>query len=143
MRMATPSFVDPSPTGRSRVGFALRGALRALLMRCPLCGARGVTRRWVIVRPRCPSCGMRLDRGEDDYWIGALLFNLIAAEILFAGGVLVTLLWTWPHPPWDALYWGSIVGVVVMPIVTYPITKLVWLAFDLVFRPPRAEDFAA
>lgn len=130
-------------TPASKVGAALRAGLRALFMRCPLCGARGVTERWVTVRPRCPRCGLRLDRGEADYWIGAMLFNLIAAETLFAGGVLATLLLTWPHPPWDALYWGSLVGMVVLPIVTYPITKLVWLAFDLVFRPPHAEDFAA
>jgi hypothetical protein len=31
--------------------------------------------------------------------------------------------------------------MIVLPIVTYPITKLVWLAFDLVFRPPHAGDF--
>jgi hypothetical protein len=101
-----------------------------------------VTRWWVTVRDRCPRCGLRLDRGEEDYWIGAMLFNLIAAECLFAAGVLVTLLLTWPRPPWDALYWGSIVGVVMVPILTYPITKLVWLAFDLMFRPPHAGDFA-
>ena len=28
------------------------------------------------------------------------------------------------------------------PIVLYPISKLCWLAFDLLFRPPREEDFA-
>jgi uncharacterized protein (DUF983 family) len=126
----------------SRAWFAILAGIRALTLRCPLCGARGVTRRWITVRPRCPRCGLRLDRGEPDYWIGAMLFNLIAAESLFAVGVVVTLLVTWPRPPWDALYWGSIMGMAVLPIVTYPITKLVWLAFDLVFRPPHEGDFA-
>jgi uncharacterized protein (DUF983 family) len=135
MSTSTPS------AGSSRTRFALLAAWRALGLRCPYCGARGVTRRWVTVRPVCPRCGLRLDRGEADYWIGALLFNLIAAETLFAAGLGLTLVLTWPRPPWDALYWGSIVGMIVLPIVTYPITKLVWLAFDLVFRPPHAGDF--
>jgi Protein of unknown function (DUF983) len=95
-----------------------------------------------MVRPACRRCRLRLDRGEPDYWIGAMLFNLIAAETLFAAGLVVTLVLTWPEPPWDALYWGSILGMIILPIVTYPITKLVWLAFDLVFRPPHAGDFA-
>jgi hypothetical protein len=86
----------------------------------------------------CPGCGLRLDRGEPDYWLGALLFNLIAAELLFAAGVLAVLLWTWPQPPWDVLQWGGIPVLVAFPILTYPITKLLWLTFDLIFRPPTA-----
>jgi len=132
----------PAPSGGSRARFAILAAGRALRLHCPVCGARGVTRGWVTVRPACPRCHLRLDRGEPDYWIGAMLFNLIAAETLFAAGLVVTLVLTWPEPPWDALYWGSIVGMIVLPIVTYPITKLVWLAFDLVFRPPDEGDFA-
>lgn len=128
-------------TNTQAARFALVAAWRAFRLRCPLCGARGVTRRWVTVRPACPRCRLRLDRGEPDYWIGAMLFNLIAAETLFAGGLVVTLVLTWPDPPWDTLYWGSILGMIVLPIVTYPITKLVWLAFDLVFRPPHPGDF--
>jgi uncharacterized protein (DUF983 family) len=128
---------------RARLLAAPLGLGRALLLACPRCGGRPVTERWVRVRPVCPRCRLRLDRGEPDYWIGALLFNLVAAEGLFAAGVLAVLLLTWPAPPWDALYWGSIVGMAVLPIVTYPITKLAWLAFDLVFRPAHPGDFAS
>jgi uncharacterized protein (DUF983 family) len=120
----------------------LRRLLRALRLRCPLCGGGGLTRRWLHLRPACPRCGLRLDRGEVDYWIGALAFNLIAAELLVAGGLLVALVATWPHPPWDALRWGGIPVVAAFPVLTYPVTKLVWLAFDLTFRPPGAGDFA-
>ncbi|HVQ74114.1 MAG TPA: DUF983 domain-containing protein [Candidatus Binatia bacterium] len=101
-----------------------------------------MTRRWVTVSPVCPGCRLRLDRGEPDYWIGALMLNLIAAELLLAGGILVTLVLTWPDPPWDALLWGGIPILVVFPIVTYPVTKLLWLAFDLNVRPPTPRDFA-
>jgi uncharacterized protein (DUF983 family) len=129
-------------TGGSKARLAVLGAWRALRLRCPLCGAGHITRRWVTVVPTCPRCRLRLDRGEPDYWIGAMLFNLIAAETLFACAVLAVLLLTWPNPPWDALYWGGIAGTIVMPIVTYPVTKLIWLTFDLLFRPPHPGDFA-
>jgi hypothetical protein len=31
----------------------------------------------------------------------------------------------------------------VTPVVLYPITKCVWLAVDLVFRPPEPDDFTS
>ena len=36
---------------------------------------------------------------------------------------------------------GGIVGLIIAPILFYPCSKLLWLAFDLLFRPLRPEDF--
>ena len=101
-----------------------------------------VTVRWFQLMPACPGCGLRLDRGESDYFLGAIVFNMAFAEGLFAVGVFGVLLWTYPSPPWDALYYGGIAGMIAAPIVLYPYSKLFWLAFDLGFRPPGPEDFA-
>jgi uncharacterized protein (DUF983 family) len=114
---------------------------RALRRRCPNCGAGRVIRRWIHTRPACPRCRLRLDRGEPDYFLGAIVFNMAFAEGLFAAALLGVLLWTWPSPPWDALYYGGIAGLIVAPILFYPYSKLLWLAFDLLFRPLRPEDF--
>jgi len=114
---------------------------RACRRRCPNCGAGPVTVRWFQLAPACPGCGLRLDRGESDYFLGAVVFNMAFAEGLFAAGVMAVLLWTYPNPPWDALYYGGIAGMIVAPIVLYPYSKLCWLAFDLGFRPPRPQDF--
>ena len=114
---------------------------RALRRRCPNCGAGPVIARWIHTRPACPRCRLRLDRGEPDYFLGAIVFNMTFAEGLFAAALLAVLLWTWPNPPWDALYYGGIVGLIVAPILFYPYSKLLWLAFDLLFRPLRPEDF--
>jgi len=114
---------------------------RALRRRCPNCGAGPVVARWIHTRPACPRCRLRLDRGEPDYFLGAIVFNMAFAEGLFAAALLAVLLWTWPNPPWDALYYGGIVGLIVAPILFYPYSKLLWLAFDLLFRPLRPEDF--
>jgi uncharacterized protein (DUF983 family) len=114
---------------------------RALRRRCPNCGAGPVIARWIHTRPACPRCRLRLDRSEPDYFLGAIVFNMTFAEGLFAAALLAVLLWTWPNPPWDALYYGGIVGLIVAPILFYPYSKLLWLAFDLLFRPLRPEDF--
>lgn len=112
-----------------------------LLLRCPNCGARGVTRRWLGLKPECPGCGLRLDRGEDDHWLGAYLFNLIWVLLLVGVGLLAAVALTWPDPPWDAILWVGIPIVALFPIATYPFSKLAWLGFDLVFRPVRPGDF--
>ena len=115
---------------------------RALWRRCPNCAGGPVITRWINTVPACPRCGLRLDRGEPDYFLGAIVFNMAFAEGLFAVGLLLTLVATYPDPPWTALYVGGAIALIAAPIVLYPYSKLCWLAFDLLFRPPRPEDFA-
>ncbi len=116
---------------------------RALARRCPNCSGGPVITRWIHTVPACPRCGLRLDRGEPDYFLGAIVFNMAFAEGLLALGLVVVLLSTWPNPPWNALYYGGIAGLIVAPILFYPYSKLLWLGFDLIFRPLRPEDFEA
>jgi uncharacterized protein (DUF983 family) len=115
---------------------------RALRLRCPNCGSRGIFASWFTLRPECPHCGMRLDRGEDDYFIGAYLFNLIAVEILLWGILFVVLVLTLPNPPWVALQYGAAIAVFVGAFVCYPFAKTTWLAVDLALRPMTPEELA-
>ena len=64
-------------------------------------------------------------------------------EVILAGAFLVVMIATWPNPPWDALQYGGAALAVIVPIVCYPFTKTIWLALDLIFRPPKREDFIA
>jgi len=113
---------------------ALLFVARALRLRCPSCGEGTLFASWFSMRQRCPACGLRLERDEG-YFLGAMTFNLIAAELLFAGVMVAVLVSTWPSPPWDLLWVGSVVGMVLAPVVFYPFSKTLWLAFDLLFRP--------
>jgi uncharacterized protein (DUF983 family) len=100
---------------------------------------------WFTVNERCSACGLRFERGRDeehDYWLGAYTLNFIVTEVVFGIGLLVVLLLTWPDPPWRLLLWGGGVLMIVTPIVFYPVSKALWLAIDLVARPPQPEDFA-
>ena len=90
---------------------------------------------------RCPNCGILLERGEADYFLGAYTLNLIAVEILLAGAFLVVMVVTWPTPPWDALEYGGVALSILGAVLCYPFAKTTWLAVDLIFRPPHREDF--
>ena len=114
---------------------------RALLLRCPNSGRASALRSWFTLRERCPACGFRLDRGEDGYFLGSLLFNLIAAEAVFGVGLLLVIVWTWPNPPWAAMRWGGIALMIVLPMLFLPFSRTLWMAVDLVFRPSVPGDF--
>jgi hypothetical protein len=39
------------------------------------------------------------------------------------------------------LLYGGIALMIILPVLFYPFSKTLFLAFDLVFRPPMPEDF--
>jgi len=47
---------------------------------------------------------------------------------------------TWPAPPWTLLEYGGIVMMVIAPLVLFPFSRTLFLAFDLVFRPATREE---
>lgn len=119
-------------------------ALRGLLLRCPNCGSRGLCESWFRMRERCPRCGFRLDRHEgEDYFLGGMMFNIVLSELIFAAGFVIALLATWPDVPWTLLEWVGIPFMVLAPVLFYPLSKTVWLAFDVMFRPIHAGELRA
>lgn len=63
------------------------------------------------------------------------MFNIMASVLLWVG-VFAVVVHTWPRPPWNALLYASGAMMLVMPFLCYPFAKTVFLAFDLLFRPP-------
>lgn len=108
---------------------------RALRRRCPNCGAGDLFTSWVRMVPACPSCGLDLERKEEGYVVGAYMFNIIFAELVFGAVFVAVLVLLWPHPPWELLTWTGAALMLLMPILFYPVSKTLFLAFDLVFRP--------
>lgn len=94
------------------------------------------------MRERCPSCGLKLERGEQGYQVGSYMFAIVAAEGLFLGLFLLILYLKWPNPPWDLLQYGGVALMIAAPFALFPFTKTLFLAFDLVFRPPDPDDLS-
>jgi uncharacterized protein (DUF983 family) len=113
---------------------------RALRLRCPNCGGGPIFDGWLRMRNRCPRCGLPLGRREQGYQVGSYMFAIIAAELVFAATLVGVLLLTWPDPPWDLLFYGGMVLMVVVPFLFFPFSKTLFLAFDLTFRPATSDE---
>jgi uncharacterized protein (DUF983 family) len=112
----------------------LRRVGRALLLRCPNCGSRGVVRPLARVAATCPGCGHRFER-EEGYWLGAVLLSTAATVILFGGLFVVLTVSTWPDPPWGLIA-GITIGVnLLFPVLFHPFARMLWVALDLAFHP--------
>lgn len=113
---------------------------RGARLKCPVCGGGGVLDGWMKVKRRCPTCGLRLERGEHDFFLGGMVFNIALAEgtlALVLVGVIIAL---WPNVPWLFLEIGGPLLMIVAPIVFYPFSLLLWLALDLLIRPLSVEE---
>jgi hypothetical protein len=62
-------------------------------------------------------------------------FNLLAAESVTVGSGLLTIIGTWPDPPWNVLQYTGPAEALLMPLLFFPFSKTLFLAFDLYFRP--------
>jgi uncharacterized protein (DUF983 family) len=113
---------------------------RALRLRCPHCGGPGIFASFFALKRHCPSCGLRLERGEGDYFVGAYLFNLIAVELILFVCVLGFVFFTWPNPPWDLITYVTAFLMLAGCVLCYPFAKTTWLAVDLAIRPLTAEE---
>lgn len=69
------------------------------------------------------------------------MFNIVLAEglaVLVIGGII---LGTWPDVPWRPVKIGAIALMFVAPFLLFPISRTVWLAFDLMFRPRHESHY--
>lgn len=113
---------------------------RAVRLRCPACGGGPLFSWWVRARTACPGCRLRLDR-EEGHFLGAMFLNLVVAEGLWAAGLALSIILTWPSPPWTAIMIGSVAAMTLLPVVFYPFSRTIWYAFDLFFQPVQKREF--
>lgn len=97
--------------------------------------------KWLALRRHCSECRLRFDRGEPDYFIGGYIVNLIIAELGVVAGFLAVMYFTWPDVPWDSLTILLLPLAILFPLITFPFSKSLWLAIDLVYQPPTVKDF--
>ena len=108
---------------------------RVLRLRCPHCGTGPVLEWNGGVRERCSSCGLRYQRGDRNYFFGAVFFGVMLGELLFAASFATILISMWPNVPWDLIQWALPVGVLVAAPLFIPFSKLVFVSVDVMVRP--------
>jgi uncharacterized protein (DUF983 family) len=108
---------------------------RGIRLRCPHCGEGRLRAGWLKLKFKCPACGLRTDRGEQDFFLGGMMWNLVFSEgMLVAAAVLIGYL-TWPDVPWTLMQWVGISLMAIVPFVFYPFSLAFWLANDIWIRP--------
>jgi uncharacterized protein (DUF983 family) len=112
---------------------------RAVRKRCPQCGGKALFDGWFKMRKACPTCGLQLERGEQGYIVGAYMFNIAAAEVVWLAVMVSVTAATWPNPPWDWLLYGGVGLMILAPLAFYPFSKTLFLALDLAVRPRGQE----
>lgn len=115
---------------------------RALLRRCPWCaGRKAWFRSWFRRYDRCRTCGLRWNRGQDGFELGAMT----VAVVITGGSVMLYLAISIAssYPDFEVLPMALIGAAIalVMPVLTYPFTQTLWSAFDIRVHPPTREEF--
>jgi uncharacterized protein (DUF983 family) len=113
---------------------------RAFRLRCPHCGRDRLPERWMKLKLKCGACGLRTERGEEDYFLGGMMLNIVLTEgfLVLAGGILVAA--TWPDVPWNLMLGIGLVLMAAAPFVFYPLSLCLWIAADLAVRPLTAPE---
>lgn len=87
------------------------------------------------MKMRCPRCDLDLQR-EQGYYVGAMTVNIGVAELVTALALVVAIIFTWPSLPVVPLIVGGVALNIALPILFYPFSKTIWLAFDLMYFHP-------
>jgi hypothetical protein len=89
----------------------------------------------------CDSCGLRFER-EQGYWVGALIINTAVTFatflVLFVGGMALT----WPDVPWGVIAAVTLVSMILVPLLFYPLSKTIWMALELSWHPLEDQEVA-
>ena len=96
---------------------------------------------WFKLRERCPGCGIRFER-EEGFWLGGYVINFATGEagIVVLLAVLIGMVLNGHHIN-AALFVGvGLVIAIVGPILTFPPSRTVWSAVDLIMRPLSPEE---
>lgn len=107
---------------------------RGCSKRCAVCGQGRLFRRWFTMLERCPRCDLRFERIEG-HWTGDLGINTIVSFGALFLTLIVGFAVTYPDIPGIPLFSIAVGVAVIVPLLFYPFSKTVWLAFDLMFRP--------
>jgi hypothetical protein len=69
-----------------------------------------------------------------------MFVNFMIGGATFAVSFLAVLLLSWPDVPWNALTFGAPVVMILFTVLFYPVSKVIWLAADVMLRPVTPEE---
>lgn len=118
-----------------------RGAAigRALRRRCPVCASSAISRHPAHVDTVCPDCGLDLNR-QDGSLVGAVGLNTIAAFGVLLVIIVAGFVWTRGEASVTRILIPALVASLAVPLLFYARSRLLWVAFELMFWPLAAGE---
>jgi uncharacterized protein (DUF983 family) len=99
--------------------------LIGLLLRCPNCERGRMFNGLFQMNALCPECGARFERREGES-VGGMAINLILAELLTVGGLIVTELTVKPSLVFQLSFW--IVFNILFVVFFYRHARALWVS---------------
>lgn len=98
-------------------------------------------RRWLGHHERCRSCGIRWHR-EHGFELGPIALNVVVTFFILGVSMIVAFVATAPDFPVLQLTIGMVAGAILIPLIAYPFTFMIWQAFDLATHKPDENELA-
>jgi len=115
---------------------------RAIVLKCPHCGSRRTfIRLWLLRYDRCRTCGIRWHR-EHGFELGPIALNTVFTCGTLGIAMIVAFVATAPDFPVVALTLGMVAAALLLPLLAFPFTNTVWMAFDLFSHKPDERELA-
>ena len=107
---------------------------RGATLACPVCGSRGLFRRWFNMLDQCPRCQLVFER-LPGHSLGSIAINTILSFGVMAVVLVSSLIAA--HPEFDRtqLLLINVPVAVIVPILFLPFSKTIWSAMELLGRP--------
>ena len=85
------------------------------------------------MQPRCPRCGLLLER-EEGAFLGSLSLNYGVTGVVFMAVLITWVAVQSPHVDWLPLALVSVAVSVLVPFLFYPFAKTIWAAIDYLLQ---------
>lgn len=69
------------------------------------------------------------------------MFNIVLSEAVAVISVGLAIWVSYPDIAWNAIWYGATALMAAAPFLLYPVSRTLWLAFDLIFRPHDASHY--
>lgn len=99
-------------------------------------------KRWLGHHERCRTCGIRWHR-EHGFELGPVALNVVVTFFVLGVGMIAGFVTTAPDFPVLALTLAMVGGAIVIPVIAYPFTFMLWQAFDLATHKPDSRELDA
>ena len=113
--------------------------MRSLRRRCPVCASKEISRHPAHVHQRCPNCNLDLERQVGSF-IGGIGLNTTLAFgallLVIVGGFIAT----GGEASISKILLPALGMAVFLPVMFYARSRLLWVAFELIWWPLRPNE---